>query len=34
MTHTARLGDFRSACERLNRLGHVGAPAVYYPVGD
>jgi homoserine dehydrogenase len=34
MTHTAQTGNFRAACEELNRLGHVGAPAAYYPVGD
>jgi homoserine dehydrogenase len=34
MTHTAQTGQFRAACERLNRLECVGGPAAYYPVGD
>jgi homoserine dehydrogenase len=34
MTHTAQTGDFRTACERLNRLECVAGPAVYYPVED
>ncbi len=34
MTHTAATGDFRAASARLDRLACVGAPNVYYPVGD
>jgi homoserine dehydrogenase len=34
MAHTAQTGDFRAACEQLNRLGCVAGPAVYYPVED
>jgi homoserine dehydrogenase len=34
MTHTAQTGEFREACARLNRLGCVAGPAVYYPVED
>jgi len=34
MTHTARLGDFRAACEKLERLRHVNVAPVYYPVED
>jgi homoserine dehydrogenase len=34
MTHTALTGHFRAACSRLDLLRFVGAPSVYYPVGD
>ena len=34
MTHTAQTGDFRAAVARLDRLGCVAGPGVYYPVGD
>ena len=34
MTHTAPTGNFRTAAAQLDRLEHVAAPCVYYPVGD
>ncbi len=34
MTHTASLGSFRTACERLDKLSSVAAPSVHYPVED
>jgi homoserine dehydrogenase len=34
MTHTAVTGDFRAAVGDIDRLGCVGGPCVYYPVGD
>jgi homoserine dehydrogenase len=34
ITHTAPTGSFRLAAAKLDRLSCVGAPSVYYPVGD
>jgi homoserine dehydrogenase len=34
MTHTAATGSFTAAVAAMDRLGHVTAPSVYYPVGD
>ena len=34
MTHTASTGRFRAALAKIDELPHVGAPGVYYPVGD
>jgi len=34
MTHTAPVGNFRTAAARMEDLRSVAAPAVYYPVGD
>ena len=34
MTHNAATGRFRTACERIDQLGVIGGPCVYYPVED
>jgi homoserine dehydrogenase len=34
MTHTAPTGQFRAACEKLDRLTHLGGPVVHFPVED
>lgn len=34
MTHTASTGNFRAACDKLDRLTHLGGPVVHFPVED
>jgi homoserine dehydrogenase len=34
MTHTASTGSFAAAVAAMDRLGHVTAPSVYFPVAD
>jgi homoserine dehydrogenase len=34
MTHTALTGNFRAACEKLDRLSSVAGPGVHFPVED
>ena len=34
MTHTELTSQFRAAVARLDQLGNVTAPSVYYPVAD
>ncbi|MFO0841888.1 MAG: homoserine dehydrogenase [Gemmataceae bacterium] len=34
MTHTAPTGQFRAACDKLDRLTHLAGPAVHFPVED
>jgi homoserine dehydrogenase len=34
MTHTAATGNFRAAIANIDRLAHVAAPSVYFPVAD
>jgi len=34
MTHSARTGDFRSACQQIDQLDQVAARSVHFPVED